>query len=830
MSGNSRTGPWAVYEREVIPALRGRWAEVYGAELSSRKRGDELRGCCPLHGGDNAEALSVLVNTGQWCCYTGCKPDPGQQYAGGGPVEYLSRRDGVSSDEALAALARLAGVDLGAGSKTPMRDLDGDALDEAWGRWCHGRKLAPRDVAEIWHVELLSHQRRPAACFATPSGPRIRYLDSGKRKCAWRKRGSGACWYGLEEALSALEMDGTLYIVNGEPSVWACRQSGVPAVCTCMGETYYPGEDMLADLRSALEEASAAGVAVVYDLDPPGRQSAPKMVETLTAAGIQAKALELPEEVGDKGDVDDLHQQTGDEGLAVALAALPELKAPEGADRNIVANFTANKDGRYEVRQADIVASVHKACDAWPRVSNGLLFAADKVPKGELPDHEAIRYLDGKGGEARLFTWLRRHARVEWCGREVEADDRMGKRSPLTRGELVRALELEAKHRYRSVELLPHHPPRPKTYYACGSLPNGKGHALDAFMRLLNPDTDADADLLLAAMVTPGWGGEDGCRPGFILTSDHGVGSGKTATATAISDVWGGALQLQPDEDWQRTVERLLTDEALSKRAVLVDNIRGRLESGAIEAAITASSIGGKRLYHGEFTRPNSITWFCTVNVAEMSRDLADRCVVVKIGAPQHGVDFRGQVIALLKERRRELICDCLAFLRGKPVCTIDQANRDRFQAWQDAVLGRLPLGNELAATIKERRPAVDGDSSEAMDVASGLEAHLKRKGHCPQHEVILIPTGVVKELLGDDMGWRTTRQTTRGMRELCQSKPLRHVKAGHRQGSLGRGVLWAGHEAGDAPVRKCRLEDSRVRCNTCGEAGGEVVEAGWWG
>jgi len=711
-----------------------------------------------------------------------------------------------------------------------MEQLDADSLDAAWERWCHGRKLSPRGVADTWQIELLAYRRRPAACFQTAGGPRIRYLDSGKSKCAWRTRGSGPSWYGIDEALQHLEMGGTLYLVNGEPSMWACRQSWVPAICTCMGETWTPTPEMLDQLRAAVEEAEVDRVAVVFDLDPPGMHGARKMVGTLTEAGIRAVALQLPSTLGDHGDVDDLHRSTGDEGLGAVLAGLERLPELDGVDRYVIANFTATEKGRWERRQSEIVEGVHEACDDWPRVCNGLLFATESVPAGQLPDNDAIRYLDGMGGEARLFTWMRRHARVEWCGREVEAADRLGKRNPLSRGELVRALELDAKHRYKSVELLPHHPPRPRTYYACGSLPDGKGHALDAFLRLLNPDTPLDADLLLAALVTPGWGGEDGCRPGFILTSDHGVGSGKTATATAIADVWGGCLQLQPDEDWQRTVERLLTDEALTKRAVLVDNIRGRLASGAIEAAITASSIGGKRLYHGEFTRPNSITWFCTVNVAEMSRDLADRCVVIKIGPPKHGVDFRGQVIELLRERRLELICDCLAYLRGAPQVTIAQENRDRFQGWQDGVLSRLPAGNDLARLIKDRRPAVDGDSSEAEDVADALRNHLKRHGHCPHHEVVLVPTADVRKLIGEGMGWRTDRQTVRGMRELCQSAPLRHVTSGYRHGTAGRGMLWRGREADGTSIRRCAMEDARVRCSRCGVGQHDEGHAGaWW-
>jgi predicted P-loop ATPase len=180
---------------------------------------------------------------------------------------------------------------------------------------------------------------RPAMDFPTPAGltPRIRYLDGLQSKTGWPSQkerakhqgwgpGKGS-WYGLDQALPLLPLTGgTLYFVNGEPSVWAAHQSGVPAVCTCMGEK--SGLPPLGPLVAALASHKAR-ICVVYDNDEAGREGAAAAVRNLRKAGLEAVALQLPDDLGEHGDVDDLHRRTGDEGLAAALAALPELPVPE---------------------------------------------------------------------------------------------------------------------------------------------------------------------------------------------------------------------------------------------------------------------------------------------------------------------------------------------------------------------------------------------------------------------------------------------------------------------------------------------------------------------
>jgi putative DNA primase/helicase len=114
-----------------------------------------------------------------------------------------------------------------------------------------------------------------------------------------------------------------LYFVNGEPSAWACDQEGVPAVCLC-GESVTPNAAMIEDLKGSGFER----FKVLYDRDAAGRAGARKTVKALRDAGLEAVALELPADLGEKADADDLHRRAGS-GLRAALEGLPELGEPE---------------------------------------------------------------------------------------------------------------------------------------------------------------------------------------------------------------------------------------------------------------------------------------------------------------------------------------------------------------------------------------------------------------------------------------------------------------------------------------------------------------------
>jgi hypothetical protein len=263
----------------------------------------------------------------------------------------------------------------------------------------------------------------------------------------------------------------------------------------------------------------------------------------------------------------------------------------------------------------------------------------------------------------------------------------------------------------------------PGMFYVPCDLPAPTGKRLAEFLDALNPETELDRSLMLAAMLTLLWGGVCGARPAFIFSSPFGRGSGKTATAQAIAKVVGGSFDWKPSEKWDQINKRLLSDGALNKRCILIDNVRGKFSGQDIESLLTSEQINGWRPYHGDFSRPNDLTLFITVNTPRLSKDLAGRCIIVHVGRQRHSHAFISWVGSYLAEHRAEVLADLVAVLRTEPVCVIPADQLDRWQDWQRFVLARVPHGDECAALVAERRPESDDDADEAGEVEEALDA-----------------------------------------------------------------------------------------------------------
>lgn len=236
----------------------------------------------------------------------------------------------------MAELARRLGVDphvSSNGHATANDDYEFPPSPTLEG-FCTTRCFNRDPLVEHFGVRLGRLHGRDALLYPTILGvDRAKFLDGNHPKYVWAEKGKGHVhWYNLLPAVDLIAAHGgVLYLANGEPSVWAGHQSGVPMVCLAGGENAQPTEALIEQLKEAIGYEHP--IRVVFDRDDAGRRGAHKTVATLRAAGfIDVLARELPEDLGDKADVDDLHRKVGDGGLAAALTALPELaNAAEGA-------------------------------------------------------------------------------------------------------------------------------------------------------------------------------------------------------------------------------------------------------------------------------------------------------------------------------------------------------------------------------------------------------------------------------------------------------------------------------------------------------------------
>ncbi len=131
--------------------------------------------------------------------------------------------------------------------------------------FCEARRLDPGRLCALFSVrQIRTKDGREALRYPTPVGvDRLKYLDgkgSGgdQAKYRWLWKGGKAHWYGLAQAMALIDAGSSdqVYVVNGEPSVWACVLAGVPAVCLCAGEGARATPDLVRELQGRVADAN----------------------------------------------------------------------------------------------------------------------------------------------------------------------------------------------------------------------------------------------------------------------------------------------------------------------------------------------------------------------------------------------------------------------------------------------------------------------------------------------------------------------------------------------------------------------------------------------
>ncbi len=517
---------------------------------------------------------------------------------------------------------------------------------------------------------------------------------------------------------------------------------------------------------------------------------AEKTIESAFDKPRMPRADDEPESV--EGIVDRLAQGGKKVGATDADAAEEQPVRP--IISNVVTVWAKDKPKNYAVPINIVSQTIRRVTGDWPKLAGGLIFSEQGEIEG-LPTNANIRYLNNCDS---VFAWMFERACVRWAGnRTLSYDEESGDVVTLpSKGEFYEHLKEHSGKPYESAELLPHEPSCDGIWYVSTDLPAATGKALEEFAQHLNPETELDRSLMVAALATCFWGGPPGRRPAFVFTSDHGRASGKTETALMISRVAGGAITIDESEDWENAKSRLLSDESLSKRCILIDNLKKKMSRGSIEGAITAPYIDGKRMYHGQFTRTNRLTWLITANAPVLSRDLAQRSVIIKIGGQCHGTDFVDWVDDFFENKRAALISDVLALLRSPDQSKIEMKNRDRWWPWARAVLTKFPNGDALAQHVANARPAVDIDLQDADVVLDVVHQLIARMTLNPNDSRILISKKQMHKALMDaeviDQKF-TVRGMSSMVNQLCDVGEMVHLKPHKptRFGSTGVQQCW---------------------------------------
>jgi hypothetical protein len=266
-------------------------------------------------------SFSAAAFVGSFCRFDGYSRDAIETR-----LIHAARAAGLPAPEARKHVVRgvtmgeakpLDPADAKAGKRTPLPT-------ETWEQLCARKRLDPIATADRWQIEQTTYADHPAIRYPVAGAlyPRIRILTvpAGPRwQCPPGRKAEVDTIYPMPTPGAT----GPLLLVNGESAVWAMHAAGIEAHCTCIGEGASLGPRALSILAS-----TGRPVWVIYDRDKAGIAGAWKKHAELTAAGVPCRVLDLPADLGEKGDAGDLWIRYGAQ-TADIIRALPDLPSAD---------------------------------------------------------------------------------------------------------------------------------------------------------------------------------------------------------------------------------------------------------------------------------------------------------------------------------------------------------------------------------------------------------------------------------------------------------------------------------------------------------------------
>jgi hypothetical protein len=659
--------------------------------------------------------------------------------------------------------------------------------------WCEARGLSWGALCETWDAHSTGrHPHTLQIRFPVPGGLPLRvrginpHLPGAPPKARWAEKGGKPCLYGLQQS-RALLTGGPLYIVNGEPSVWAAVQSGVPALCFCAGEGTLPPVELLKELVDL-----GVPLRVAYDADDQGQKGAAKLVQALQDAGAaDVAALDLGAWGGWGGphpkgaDVDDLHRRTGDSDLEAALRSLPVLSPPPALQPAPDAWSLERSPG---CRRMDVNAPLHErtlealdvlsAADVPVYLFRGSLAF---IRNGHEPPAPWERSEDAKSGvrvslvaEDAVRNLL--SERMEWYAVRaggpglppVEKPAQPPRDVARSIATLSSDVLTDAPGRLKPCTGIVRHPVMRRTRAdvpelwagPAGWCPVSGLWMADHGMTLTVPpkpsqdDARAALDVLrglvdevpfacegsraafLAALLTPGATmliGEGQSLPFFLVEADS-PGAGKTRLATIIGQLWTGtAPALSPyssdDAEMEKRIGAWMSE---GSELVCLDNIRDRFGGASVESLITSSGVWSTRRLGTNATisgkwRPVILG---TGNDATMTPDMMQRTILCELshdGTMQDRTEFRiPDVVRYIREHRARLLSAVFTILQGyqvKGAPKVTAAPMGRFPEWARTVRDALVWAGAADAAGPIRARYADPEDAPGFNLQAFADA-----------------------------------------------------------------------------------------------------------
>ena len=201
-------------------------------------------------------------------------------------------------------------------------------------------------------------------------------------------------------------------------------------------------------------------------------------------------------------------------------------------------------------------------------------------------------------------------------------------------------------------------------------------------------------------------------------------GTGATLMVDAISVITAGTnasvmVEGRDDEEWRK---RLTAKLRQIPSMLLIDNLRQRLDSSAVAAALTAPYWEDRVLGKTEMTRfPIRCTWIATGNNPRFSGEMARRIVRIRLDAhvdqPWRRKGFRHpNLLAWVRANRAHLVFACLTLGRAWIVAGMPrhETTIGGFEDWAEVIGGILDVAGVpgFLANLDETLEAADGEGA----------------------------------------------------------------------------------------------------------------------
>ncbi|MDQ6942100.1 MAG: DNA primase, partial [Candidatus Eremiobacteraeota bacterium] len=366
-------------KREVL--ARADIGEVIGAYVSLRKRGNDLVGLCPFHG-EKSPSFHVHPDRGFFKCF-GCG-------AGGDVFSFVQKQENLAFPDALRMLAKRYGVEVeNEDPRAARARSEKEAIyhaNDVARAFFHRMLLDPREGADAraycanrgitdatieafalgyasssWDALVGELRRNDVPAEIAVKAGLIKSNERGGFRDFYRERlmiptfattgetiafggraltgqepkymntsttpvyTKGRYLYALNVARRAAAKEDSAVVVEGYLDCIALHQAGFANAVAVLGTAFTP--EQARELRKVASRA-----ILCFDADTAGVEAALKSIDTLTAEGVGAAALRIP----DGKDPDEFIRRNGADAFRALLAkpiAATQIKIDAEIDR-----------------------------------------------------------------------------------------------------------------------------------------------------------------------------------------------------------------------------------------------------------------------------------------------------------------------------------------------------------------------------------------------------------------------------------------------------------------------------------------------------------------